>query len=100
MAEERGGEPQRRPKATFDILMVKYKEGRVGITGRENRTIRNTKPDNPVSLSQDSTSIAESSSGKRSRTPPHQNSEGQDRHRDRITSEMRGLSSKIILEDS
>jgi hypothetical protein len=33
MAKERGGKMQRRPKATFDILMAKYKEGRVGIRG-------------------------------------------------------------------
>jgi hypothetical protein len=28
-----GGKPQRGPKATFDILMAKYKEGRAGIRG-------------------------------------------------------------------
>jgi hypothetical protein len=28
--------PQRRPKATFDILMAKYKEGRASIRGCEN----------------------------------------------------------------
>jgi hypothetical protein len=75
-----GGKPQRCPKATFDILMAKYKEGRTGIRGHENQTIRNTKPDNPVSLSQANTSAAGSSSGKRSRTPSCQNSEGQDHH--------------------
>jgi hypothetical protein len=75
-----GGKPQRRPKATFDILMAKYKEGRVGIRGHKNRTIRNTKPDNLVSLSHASTSTTRSSSGKRSQTPPRQNSEGQDRY--------------------
>jgi hypothetical protein len=31
-----GSKPQRRPKATFDILMAKYKEGRVGLRGHEN----------------------------------------------------------------
>jgi hypothetical protein len=31
-----GGKPQRRPKATFDILTAKYKEGRADIRGREN----------------------------------------------------------------
>jgi hypothetical protein len=31
-----GSKPQRRPKATFDILMAKYKEGSAGIRGREN----------------------------------------------------------------
>jgi hypothetical protein len=67
-----GGKPQRRPKATFDILMAKYKEGRVGIRGHKNRTIRNTKPDNLVSLSHASTSTTRSSSGKRSQTPPRQ----------------------------
>jgi hypothetical protein len=74
----RGGKPQRRSNATFDILMAKYKEGRADIKGHENRTIRNTKPDSPDSLSQASTSIAGSSSNKRSWTLPHQNSEGQD----------------------
>jgi hypothetical protein len=34
-----GGKPQCHPKATFDILMAKYKEGRAGIRGRENWTI-------------------------------------------------------------
>jgi hypothetical protein len=46
-----GSKPQRRPKATFNILMVKYKEGMAGIRGHENCTIRNTKPESPVSLS-------------------------------------------------
>jgi hypothetical protein len=32
-----GGKPQQRPKATFDILVAKYKEGRAGIRGHENR---------------------------------------------------------------
>jgi hypothetical protein len=59
-----GGKPQQHPKATFDVLMTKYKEGRTGIRGHENRTIRNTKPGSPVSLGQDSTSTAGSSSGK------------------------------------
>jgi hypothetical protein len=35
-----GGEPQRRAKATFDILMAKYKEDRVDIKGRKNQTIQ------------------------------------------------------------
>jgi hypothetical protein len=43
--------PQQRPKATFDILMAKYKEGRAGFRGRENWTIRIVKPDSPISLS-------------------------------------------------
>jgi hypothetical protein len=43
--------PQQCPKATFDILMAKYKEGSVSIRGHENCTIRNPKPDSPVSLS-------------------------------------------------
>jgi hypothetical protein len=59
-----GGKPQRRPKAIFDILLAKYKEGKVGIRGRKNWTIRNTKSDNPVSLSQASRSVVGSSSGK------------------------------------
>jgi hypothetical protein len=46
-----GGKPQRCPKVTFDILMAKYKEGRVDIRGHENWTIQNTKPDSPVTLS-------------------------------------------------
>jgi hypothetical protein len=37
------GKPQQHPKATFDILMTKYKEGRADIRGHENRTIRNAK---------------------------------------------------------
>jgi hypothetical protein len=43
--------PQRCPKATFDILMAKCKEGRTGIRGHETQTIRNTKSDSLVSLS-------------------------------------------------
>jgi hypothetical protein len=78
------GKPQRRPKATFDILLAKYKEGRADIRGRENRTIRNPKSDSLISLSQASTSAAESSSDKRSRTPQQQqHSEGRGcRHQD------------------
>jgi hypothetical protein len=75
-----GGKPQCRPKATFDILMAKYKEGRACVRGRENRTIGNPKLDSLVSLSQASSSIAGSSSGKRSRTLPCQKSEGQGHH--------------------
>jgi hypothetical protein len=33
------GKPQRRPKATFDIILAKYKEGRADVRWRENRTI-------------------------------------------------------------
>jgi hypothetical protein len=57
-------------KATFDILMAKYKECRAGITGHKNRTIRKSKQDSPVSLSPGSTSTVEGSSNKRSQTPP------------------------------
>jgi hypothetical protein len=60
------GKPQRCPKATFNILMAKYKEGKVDIRDCENQTIRNTKPDSPVSLGQASTSTVGTSSGKRS----------------------------------
>jgi hypothetical protein len=73
-----GGKLQCRPKATFDILMAKYKEGRDGIRERENQTIWNPKSNSPVSLSQASSSTTRNSSGKRSRTPPHQNLEGRD----------------------
>jgi hypothetical protein len=43
--------PQQRLKATFNILMAKYKEGRAGIRERENQTIWNDKLDNLVSRS-------------------------------------------------
>jgi hypothetical protein len=59
-----GGKLQRYPKVTFDILMAKYKEGNAGVRGRENRTIRNLKPDHLVSPSQASSSTAKSLSGK------------------------------------
>jgi hypothetical protein len=59
-----GGKPQQRPKATFDVLMAKYKEGRVGIRDHKNQTIWNTISDSPVSLGQASTSTAGSSSNK------------------------------------
>jgi hypothetical protein len=75
-----GGKLQHRPKATFNIFMAKYKEGRAGIKGCENWNIQNTKSNSLVSLSQASSSTAGSSSGKQSRTPPHQNSEGRDCH--------------------
>jgi hypothetical protein len=61
-----GSKPQRRPKATFDFLMAKYKEGRAAINGCKNWTTRNTKSDSLISLSQASTSATGSSSGKRS----------------------------------
>jgi hypothetical protein len=32
--------PQSHPKATFDILIAKYREGKAGIRECENRTIR------------------------------------------------------------
>jgi hypothetical protein len=53
-----GAKPQQCPKATFDILMAKYKEGRDDIRDRENWTIWNAKPNSPVSLCQASTSTA------------------------------------------
>jgi hypothetical protein len=65
-----GGKPQRCPKATFDILMAKYKEDMADIRRHENQTIQNTKLDSPVSLSQANTSATGSSSDKRSRNPP------------------------------
>jgi hypothetical protein len=68
--------PQRCPKATFDILMAKYKDGRADIRVHKNHTMRNPKPDNPISLSLASTSTDGSSFGKQSQTLPHQNSEG------------------------
>jgi hypothetical protein len=46
-----GSKPQHRPKATFDILLVKYKEGRAGVRGHKNWTTWNSKLDSPVSLS-------------------------------------------------
>jgi hypothetical protein len=55
-------------------------EGRAGIRGHENWTIRNPKLNSPVFLSQASTSIVGSSSNKRSQTPQQQYSEGQKHH--------------------
>jgi hypothetical protein len=49
--KNKGSKPQRCPKAIFDILMAKYKEGRADITGHKNWTSRNTKLDSSVSLS-------------------------------------------------
>jgi hypothetical protein len=59
-----------RPKATFDILIAKNKEGKTDIREREKQTIHNAKRNSLVSLSQASTSTAKSSSSKRSWTPP------------------------------
>jgi hypothetical protein len=64
-----GSEPQRCPKATFDILLAKYKEGRAGVRGHKKQTIQNPKLDSPVSLSQARTSTIGSLSNKRSWTP-------------------------------
>jgi hypothetical protein len=65
-----GGKLQRRPKATFDILMAKYKVGRANIKGHENWTIWNTNLESLVSLSQAGASAAGSLSNKLSQTPP------------------------------
>ncbi len=62
--------PRSRPKVTFDILMAKYRGGKVGIRGCENWTIRFPKQDHPVSLDQASTSAAGSASNNQSRTLP------------------------------
>jgi hypothetical protein len=59
-----GGKPQHRSKATLDILMAMYREGKAGIKGCENWTIWNPKSDSLVSLCQASNSAAGSSSGK------------------------------------
>jgi hypothetical protein len=69
MAKEWGEQAAATPKATFDIRMAKYKEGRADIMGHKNRTIWNTNPDSLFSLSLASTSAARSSFDKRSRTP-------------------------------
>jgi hypothetical protein len=42
--------PWSRPKVTFDILMFKYRDGKVSIRGRKNWTIRFPKPEHLVSL--------------------------------------------------
>jgi hypothetical protein len=70
--------PQQLPKATFDIILAEYKEGRADIRECENRAIQNAKSDSLVSLSQASMSTTGSSSGLRSRTPPGRNLEGWD----------------------
>jgi hypothetical protein len=67
-------------KVTFDILLAKYKEDRASVRRHKNWSIQNPKPDSPVSLSQASSFVAGSLSGKRSRTPPHQKLEGRGHH--------------------
>jgi hypothetical protein len=42
--------PESRSRATFNILMTKYRDDRVGIRGRKNWIIQFLKPDHPVSL--------------------------------------------------
>jgi hypothetical protein len=59
-----GGNLQRRPKAIFNILLAKVKEGRADIRERKNWTIQNPKLDSLVSLSQASINAAESLSRK------------------------------------
>jgi hypothetical protein len=39
------------PKATFDILLDKYQEGRAGVMKHKNWALRLDKPEHPVSLS-------------------------------------------------
>jgi hypothetical protein len=62
--KKEGDKPQCLPKATFDILMAKYKEGRADIWEPKNQAIRNPKLDGKVSLSQASSSAIGSSFGK------------------------------------
>jgi hypothetical protein len=62
--------PQSRPKATFNIFIAKYREGRAGIRGNKKQITRLPKPDHPVSLSQTSTSAPGSTSNNRSQTLP------------------------------
>jgi hypothetical protein len=50
--------PRSRPKATFNIRMVKYRDGKVGIRGHENRAIQFPKSDHSVSRDQVSTCAA------------------------------------------
>jgi hypothetical protein len=69
MQEERGSKPRSRLKVTFDILMAKYRGGKASIKGHENRIIRFSKSDYPISLDQASTSAAGSSSSNQSRAP-------------------------------
>jgi hypothetical protein len=69
--KNKGSKPQQHTKATFDILMAKYKEGRAGIRGHKNRTIRNPKSDSSVFQSQASTSTVGGSFSKQSQTPLH-----------------------------
>jgi hypothetical protein len=69
---------QRCPKATFNILMDNYKEGKADIMGHENQTIQNIKLDSMVSLSWASTYAAGSLSNKQSQTLPRLNSKGWD----------------------
>jgi hypothetical protein len=59
-----GSKPPRYPKATFDILMAKYKEGRAGIRGHEYQIIQNAKLDSSIYLTQAGSSTTESSSSK------------------------------------
>jgi hypothetical protein len=76
--------PRSRPKVTFDILLAKYRDGKAGFKGRENRTIRVFKSDYPIFLDQASTSTAASSSGNQSRITPRQNSKVQNHHQQEL----------------
>jgi hypothetical protein len=62
--------PRSCPRLTFDILLVKYRDGQAGIRGHENWIIRFLKPNHLVSLDQTSTSTAGCSSSSESRTLP------------------------------
>jgi hypothetical protein len=68
--QQNEGKSQQYSKATFDILMAKYKDGSADIRGHTNQTIRNTKPQSLVSLGWASMSTVGSSPDKRYRTPP------------------------------
>ena len=64
-ANERRQSPPR-PKANFDTLLAKYKDGRAGVRKREEKYAKNSRPAHSVG----SSSSRASTSGKRSRTPP------------------------------
>jgi hypothetical protein len=60
----RGGKPQHRLKASFDINAAKYKDGRAGVWGSKNQTIWNPKPNSLVALSEVNSLAAGNSSNK------------------------------------
>ena len=55
------------PKACFDIVLAKYKDGQAGVRKHEEKHVKDSRPPHSVG----SSSSCAPANGNRSRTPPH-----------------------------